>query len=169
MVAAESAPGAEDCSTAVRTRCWTSCPDQCLRLFDLGGRLWHEIARKVGTVATVAEVRVRRVYDEPEDDDGVRVLVDRIWPRGMTKARAALDEWRKDVAPSTELRKWYSHDPAKFEKFTQRYSAELEQAERARALQHLRDLAADRRLTLLTASKDVDISEAVVLAAILNR
>ncbi len=120
-------------------------------------------------MATVAEVRIRRVYDEPEDDDGVRVLVDRIWPRGMTKARAALDEWCKDVAPSTELRKWYSHDPAKFEEFTQRYGAELEQAERAQALQHLRDLAADRRLTLLTASKDVDISEAAVLAAILNR
>ena len=120
-------------------------------------------------MATVAAVRIRRVYDEPEDDDGVRVLVDRIWPRGMTKARAALDEWCKDVAPSTELRKWYSHDPAKFERFAQRYSAELEQAERAQALQHLRDLAADRRLTLLTASKAVDISEAAVLAAILNR
>jgi uncharacterized protein YeaO (DUF488 family) len=131
--------------------------------------LGHEIARKVGTVATVAEVRVRRVYEEPEDDDGVRVLVDRIWPRGMTKARAALDEWCKDVAPSTELRKWYRHDPAKFEEFKRRYGDELEQAERAQAMQHLRDLAADRRLTLLTASKDVDISEAVVLAAILNR
>ena len=117
----------------------------------------------------VAEVRVRRVYDEPEDDDGVRVLVDRLWPRGMTKARAALDEWCKDVAPSTELRKWYRHDPAKFGEFKRRYGDELEQAERAQAMQHLRDLAADRRLTLLTASKDVDISEAVVLAAILNR
>jgi len=87
----------------------------------------------------------------------------------MTKARAALDEWCKDVAPSTELRKWYRHDPAKFGEFKRRYGDELEQAERARAMQHLRDLAADRRLTLLTASKDVDISEAVVLAAILNR
>jgi uncharacterized protein YeaO (DUF488 family) len=135
----------------------------------LGVRLWHEIARKVVTVTTVAEVRVRRVYEEPEDADGVRVLVDRIWPRGITKARASLDEWCKDVAPSTELRKWYSHDPARFETFTQRYSAELEQGERAQALQHLRDLAADRRLTLLTASKAVDISEAAVLAAILNR
>jgi uncharacterized protein YeaO (DUF488 family) len=120
-------------------------------------------------VSAIAEVRVRRVYDEPEDNDGVRVLVDRIWPRGMTKAKAALDEWCKDVAPSTELRKWYSHDPAKFEEFTRRYGAELEQVERAQALQHLRELAADRRLTLLTASKDVDISEATVLAAILNR
>jgi uncharacterized protein YeaO (DUF488 family) len=120
-------------------------------------------------VSAIAEVRVRRVYDEPEDNDGVRVLVDRIWPRGMTKARAALDEWCKDVAPSTELRKWYSHDPAKFEEFTRRYRAELEQADRAQALQHLRDLAADRRLTLLTGSKAVDTREAAVLAAILNR
>src|SRR3954468_2464034 len=111
------------------------------------------MAGKVGIVAAIAKVQVRRVYDEPGDNDGLRVLVDRIWPRGMTKARAALDEWCKDVAPSTELRKWYSHDPAKFEKFTQRYSAELEQGERAHALQHLRDLAADRHLTLLTASK----------------
>jgi uncharacterized protein YeaO (DUF488 family) len=120
-------------------------------------------------VSAIAEVRVRRVYDEPEDNDGVRVLVDRIWPRGMTKAKAALDEWCKDVAPSTELRKWYSHDPAKFQEFTHRYDSELEQTDRGRALQHLRDLAADRRLTLLTASKNPDISEAAVLAAILNR
>ena len=105
----------------------------------------------------------------PKDDDGVRVLVDRIWPRGMTKARAALDEWRKDVGPSSELRKWYGHDPAKFEKFARLYRAELEQGEPARALQRLRDLAADRRLILLTASKAVDISEAAVLATILNR
>jgi uncharacterized protein YeaO (DUF488 family) len=120
-------------------------------------------------VAAVAKVRIRRVYEDPEDDDGVRVLVDRIWPRGMTKARAALDEWCKDVGPSSELRKWYSHDPAKFEEFTRLYRAELEQAGRARALKHLRDMAVDRRLTLLTASKAVDISEAAVLATILNR
>ena len=124
---------------------------------------------KVGIVANRAQVQVRRVYDEPEDSDGARVLVDRIWPRGMTKVRAALTEWCKDVAPSTELRKWYSHDPAKFEEFTHRYGAELEQAERVQALQHLRDLAPDGRLTLLTGSKAVDISEAAVLAAILNR
>ena len=84
-----------------------------------------QVNRREGwAVATMAEVQVRRVYDEPEDNDGVRVLVDRIWPRGMTKARAALNEWCKEVAPSTELRKWYSHDPAKFEEFTRRYGAE---------------------------------------------
>ena len=115
------------------------------------------------------DVRVRRVYEEPEDQDGVRVLVDRIWPRGMTKAKAALDEWCKDVAPSTELRKWYRHDPAKFTEFTQRYRAELKQVERGKALQHLRDLAADHPLTLLTGTKEPDISEAAVLAGILSR
>jgi len=120
-------------------------------------------------VTTLTEVRIRRVYDEPEGDDGFRVLVDRIWPRGMTKAKAAIDEWCKDVGPSGELRKWYSHDPAKFEKFTRLYQAELEHGERARALQHLRNLASDRRLTLLTASKAVEISEAAVLATIMNR
>ena len=114
------------------------------------------------------DVRVRRVYDVVDDDDGVRVLVDRIWPRRMTKAKAALDEWCKDVAPSTELRKWYSHDPAKFAEFTKRYQAELKEAERADALRHLRELATDRRLTLLTGTKEPDISEAAVLADILN-
>ena len=97
------------------------------------------------------DVRVRRVYNEAEDPDGVRVLVDRIWPRGITKAKAALAEWCKDVAPSTELRKWYGHDPAKFTEFTQRYRTELTQVERGRALQHLQNLAVDHRLTLLTA------------------
>lgn len=116
-----------------------------------------------------ADVRVRRVYDDAEDQDGVRVLVDRIWPRGVTKSRAALDEWCKDVAPSTELRKWYSHDPAKFTEFSRRYRDELQQDERGAALQHLRDLAAEQRLTLLTATKQPDISEAQVLADILNR
>ena len=115
------------------------------------------------------DVQVRRVYEEAEDQDGVRVLVDRIWPRGLTKAKAALDEWCKDVAPSTELRKWYSHDPAKFTEFSRRYRTELKQVERGNALHHLRDLATDKRLTLLTATKEPGISEAAVLADILNR
>lgn len=115
------------------------------------------------------DVQVRRVYDEAEDQDGIRVLVDRIWPRGVTKARAALDEWCKDVAPSTELRTWYAHDRARFPEFTRRYRAELDEAERAAALHHLRELASGHRLTLLTATKEPDISEAAVLADVLNR
>ena len=115
------------------------------------------------------EVRVRRVYDEPAADDGARVLVDRLWPRGLAKARADLAEWCKEVAPSTELRRWYGHDPVKFEEFARRYRAELEEPARAAALRHLGDLADDRPLTLLTATRDPDISEAAVLADLLRR
>lgn len=114
------------------------------------------------------EVRVRRVYDKPAADDGARVLVDRLWPRGLTKARADLTEWCKEIAPSTELRRWYGHDPAKFKEFARRYRAELEQPERAAALRHLHDLAGSRSLTLLTAARDTDISEAAVLADLLT-
>jgi len=113
-------------------------------------------------------VRVRRVYAEPEADDGTRVLVDRIWPRGMTKARAALDEWCKDVAPSTELRKWYGHGPGRFEEFGRRYRLELEDPQRAGAVAHLRALARDGTVTLLTATKEPAISEAAVLASLLT-
>lgn len=109
-------------------------------------------------------VRVRRIYEEPTSADGTRVLVDRIWPRGMTKARAQLDQWCKEVAPSTELRKWYHHDPAKFEEFTRRYRDELTETRRAAALKDLRNLAKQGVLTLLSATTDVDLSEATVLA-----
>lgn len=114
------------------------------------------------------KVRVRRVYDEPERGDGTRVLVDRIWPRGLTKARAALDEWCKDVAPSAELRKWYSHDPDRFQEFGRRYRAELKDPQRAEALAHLRGLAKGRQLTLLTATREPEISQAAVLADLLR-
>ena len=87
------------------------------------------------------DVRVRRVYDEPDPDDGTRVLVDRVWPRGLTKDEARLDQWCKQVAPSTQLRKWYSHDSERFEEFDRRYREELKDAERAPALEHLQELA----------------------------
>ena len=119
-------------------------------------------------MATTPDVRVRRVYDEAKDQDGVRVLVDHIWPRGISRAKAALNEWCKDVSPSTELRKWYKHDPAKVEEFTRRYRVELEDPERAEALQHLRELAIGHRLTLLTATKNPDISQAAVLRDLLR-
>lgn len=120
-------------------------------------------------MASKYEVRVRRAYDEPEQADGFRVLVDRIWPRGLTKEKAHLDEWCKTVAPSTALRKWYAHDPDRFQEFGHRYRVELEEPERAEALAHLRDLAKRGSVTLLTASKRADISEAVVLADLLHR
>ena len=114
------------------------------------------------------DVRVRRVYDEPEQDDGTRVLVDRIWPRGLAKDRARLDQWSKQVAPSTQLRKWYSHDPERFEEFDRRYREELKEAERAEGLKHLRELARSGTLTLLTATKHAEISEAAVLADLIR-
>jgi uncharacterized protein YeaO (DUF488 family) len=110
---------------------------------------------------------VGRVYDEPTPHDGTRVLVDRLWPRGLAKSKAGLDEWCKQIAPSTELRRWYAHDPALFPEFRRRYRRELTGAEQAVALTHLRELARDRPLTLLTASKDVAISEATVLAELI--
>ena len=105
----------------------------------------------------------------PEASDGQRVLVDRLWPRGLSKERAHLDEWCKDVAPSTGLRQWYGHDPGRFEEFARRYRAELDEPERAAAYSQLRELAAHGPLTLLTAAKRSDISEAAVLAGPLKK
>ncbi|MEU4092878.1 DUF488 family protein [Streptomyces sp. NPDC026673] len=106
----------------------------------------------------------QRIYEDTLSRDGTRVLVDRLWPRGMSKERAHLDEWLRDVAPSSELRHWYHHDPERFGEFRDRYIAELEDAEHRPAVEHLRDLAAHDKVTLLTATKDVDHSEAAVLA-----
>jgi uncharacterized protein YeaO (DUF488 family) len=112
----------------------------------------------------MAEVRARRVYEEPLPSDGTRVLVDRLWPRGLAKDAAHIDEWAKAVAPSDELRRWYGHDPAKFAEFRRRYSGELDEPERAAAVRHLRELARSGPVTLLTATKDLDHSQAADLA-----
>ena len=111
-------------------------------------------------------VQIRRIYDAPGVDDGKRLLVDRLWPRGVSKERAGLDEWCKDVAPSTELRRWYGHDPAKFAEFNRRYRAELQEPGPAAALQQIAESAEQGPVTLLTASKSVEISHARVLANI---
>ncbi|GEC98940.1 hypothetical protein KVA01_10950 [Kocuria varians] len=111
---------------------------------------------------------VKRIYDEPAQNDGTRVLVDRVWPRGIRKADADLDDWNRDVAPSTELRKWYGHDPEKFDEFSRRYREELDTEAGREALQKLRDSVKGKRLTLLTASKAADISQAAVLQKILS-
>jgi uncharacterized protein YeaO (DUF488 family) len=110
------------------------------------------------------DVRVRRVYDEPSPRDGTRVLVDRVWPRGVSKEAARVDEWAKDVAPSTELRKWYGHDTEKFAEFRRRYAEELAEPERTSALDRLREVARRGPVTLLTATRDVAHSQAEVLA-----
>jgi len=108
-------------------------------------------------------VRLRRAYGPASDDDGARVLVDRVWPRGLSKNAACLSHWEKDVAPSTELRQWYGHKTDKFPEFRRRYEAELQDPARAAALDRLRILAAAGPLTLLTATKDLSHSQAAVL------
>jgi len=115
----------------------------------------------------VTEVRIRRVYEPALPSDGRRVLVDRLWPRGLSKDKARLDEWLRAVSPSDELRRWYGHDPARFAEFTRRYQAELAEPERAEALEHLRADALSGPLTLLTATRDLDHSQAAVLARLL--
>jgi len=114
------------------------------------------------------DIRVRRIYDDPVPEDGTRVLVDRVWPRGLRKDAAHLNDWAKDVAPSSELRTWYGHDPAKFGEFRDRYTAELAQPGPHAALSRLRALAAKGPVTLLTATKAIDISQAAVLAQLLQ-
>lgn len=110
-------------------------------------------------------MRVRRVYDEPSDDDGLRVLVDRLWPRGLTKERAAVDVWLRDVAPSTELRRWFHHEEPLFDEFARRYRAELADAP---ALDRLRELVATHDVvTLLYGAQDRDHNQATVLRDLL--
>lgn len=113
-------------------------------------------------------VAVARVYDPISADGGARVLVDRLWPRGVSKPDAALDDWCREVAPSTELRTWYRHDPERFDEFAVRYRAELAGAEQVTALDGLRRLAEQRGLTLLTASKPLELSHAAILAEVIT-
>ncbi|MGV9992754.1 DUF488 domain-containing protein [Streptomyces sp. NPDC003374] len=113
-------------------------------------------------------VRVRRVYDPPEPGDGVRVLVDRLWPRGVSKAAARVDEWPKAVTPSTELRRWYHAGEGSRDEFRRRYEAELATPEAAEHLERLRELSRRGPVTLLTASRTPEDSHAAVLAALLR-
>ena len=114
------------------------------------------------------QVRLRRVYDDPSPDDGVRVLVDRVWPRGLTRAAVHLDEWTKDIAPSTQLRRWYGHRPERFTEFRRRYLIELRAAQPAATVDRLRELARTGPVTLLTATRDVEHSQAAVLSDLLR-
>lgn len=111
-------------------------------------------------------VRTRRVYDPPSHDDGYRVLVDSLWPRGLKKADAALDEWCRDAAPSTGLRKWFAHDPERSEEFARRYREELETKDAV--VERLCGLAASGQLTLVYAARDTEHNNAVVLARVID-
>ena len=120
-----------------------------------------------GRLRRPSRVEVRRVYDDEPANGAHRVLVDRLWPRGVAKDRAPLDEWAKDVAPSTELRRWYGHEPARFVEFARRYRDELSRPPAPDALARLRAEAAAGRVALVTATRDVEHSGAVVLRDVL--
>jgi len=109
-----------------------------------------------------------RIYDEPSSADGRRILVDRLWPRGVSKERAKLDDWCKEVAPSDELRHWYGHDPERFDEFSRRYREELGEGERAEALSRIAAEAEAGTVTLLTATKEPEISQAAVLRSVIE-
>lgn len=112
------------------------------------------------------DIRCKRAYDEPAANDGYRVLVDRIWPRGVSKDELALDAWTKELAPSTELRKWFGHDPERWDAFRARYFAELD--ERREAVADLLEQVGNGRLTLVYGAKDTKHNQAVALRAYLQ-
>lgn len=109
------------------------------------------------------EIRVKRVYEAPSQEDGMRILVDRLWPRGLSKEKAHVDLWLKEAAPSTELRKWFNHDPAKWKTFEQRYWQELR--EQPATLERLAELTKAGPVTLLFGSKEERYNDAVALKA----
>ena len=114
-----------------------------------------------------ASIAIKRAYDAPSAKDGVRILVDRLWPRGMSKSKLKIDAWPRELTPSTDLRKWYGHEPARFAEFRRRYRAEL--GEHAKELDALRTTVRGRAATLITATREVDLSHAAVMREILQR
>lgn len=119
------------------------------------------------TSGSKLDLRVKRIYEDPEPADGARILVDRLWPRGVSKKAAALDRWMKEIAPSHELRKEFGHDPDRWEEFVQAYAEELE--EMPELVAELRDLAAGETVTLLYSARDTRHNQAVALADYLRR
>lgn len=118
-------------------------------------------------MVTTKQLRVKRAYDEPAHDDGVRILVDRLWPRGLPKAKASIDLWLKDLAPSTTLRRWFNHQPTKWAEFRLRYARELDAKDRAIAA--LRGAARRGRITLLFGARSTEHNHAIALQAYLAR
>ena len=118
-------------------------------------------------MANKAMIRLKRAYEPPNEEDRTRILVERLWPRGLSKDEAAIDLWLKEVAPSTELRKWYGHDPARWEEFRRRYWAEL--GERAGVIGDLERRLKEGPVTFVFAAKDVERSSAVALKEFLER
>jgi len=130
------------------------------------------ISAQRSSQATKAEsrnmkIRIKRVYEQPDKDDGVRILVDRLWPRGLTKEKAAVDLWLKEIAPSTELRKWFGHDPEKWKSFRGRYETEIRH--NYDLVKVLKDKAKGRTLTLVYGARDQKHNEALVLKRFLEK
>jgi uncharacterized protein YeaO (DUF488 family) len=119
----------------------------------------------MSTRIKAADVRLKRAYEAPDGEGGRRILVDRLWPRGVSKAKAAIDEWLKDLAPSTELRKWFGHDPDRWDEFQRRYAKEIHG--HAELLAHLRGLAREGPVTLVYSAHDEVHNDAVVLRDVL--
>ena len=124
-----------------------------------------ESPRRAGPRPVRGDIRIKRAYDPPADDDGVRVLVDRLWPRGLRKADVAADLWLKDAAPSAELREWFGHDPVRWAGFRTRYREEL--SARPGVIAQLLALARSGRLTLVYSARDEAHNQAVVLRSVL--
>lgn len=112
-------------------------------------------------------MKIKRVYEKPERDDGYRILVDRLWPRGISKASAEIDEWIKEIAPSTELRKWFNHEPEKFSEFKKRYKEELKT--HVAELKKIHEISQKKKITLLYSAKDTQYNQAVVLLEVLQK
>ena len=121
---------------------------------------------RLRTNSHMANIRIKRAYEEPDRENGKRILVDRLWPRGLTKEKASVDLWLKDVAPSTELRKWFAHDPGRWPEFQSRYIEELKRNKEQLSL--LRQEAAKGTLTLIYGAKDQQHNEAVILQRLLT-
>ena len=113
-------------------------------------------------------IKIKRVYEQPDKDDGRRILVDRLWPRGLTKEKAGVDLWLKDIAPSTELRKWFGHDPERWEEFKKRYRAELAEAGKMEVLRDIAERARDENVTLLFGAKDTRHNDGRALEAFIR-
>lgn len=119
------------------------------------------------SIKEMKAIRKKRVYSESSPEDGYRILVDRIWPRGVTKEKANLDEWMKEIAPSTELRKWFKHDEEKFEEFKKRYLIEI--APKKDLLQKILEISKQKNVTLLFGAKNEEFNQVVVLIEELNK
>jgi uncharacterized protein YeaO (DUF488 family) len=127
---------------------------------------WNSVESDHKAVAQM-NIEIKRAYEVPTEDDGTRILVDRLWPRGLTKQKAKIDLWLKDIAPSTELRKWFAHDPARWTEFKTRYASELRKNNEPLSL--LKQGAAKGPVTLIYAARDEEHNEAVILQKLLSR